>query len=221
MSTPKTEIEGVSIVLVGTFNPGIFQPAWFAAQGLIRKEEAEEAEIELVRPEVAAFRLEWLHMQVLHERFIASTDQVASFEVLRDFVVGTFLVLEHTPVSKLGLNFDRHFKMESEEAWHEIGKRVAPPGPWEHGLKGPGLRSLTMQGIRPDEAKGAIFVKVEPSVRVTPFGVYVSVNDHYELDKADEGVGSAETATRLIQEHWVAFLERSDEICNTMLEVEG
>lgn len=220
MSLPKTTIEGISIVLVGSFNPGIFQPAWFAAEGLIRKEEAEEAEIELVRPEVAAFRLDWLHMQVLHERFIASTDQAASFEVLRDLVVGTFSVLEHTPVTKLGLNFDRHFEMESEDAWHEIGKRIAPPGPWEHGLDKPGLRSLTMQGRRPDELKGAILVKVEPSVRVT-FGVYVGVNDHYELDEPDEGVASAGTATRLIQEHWDAFLERSDQICNTVFEVNG
>lgn len=220
MSLPKTVVEGISIVLVGSFNPSIFQPAWFAAENLIRKEEAGDAEIELVRPEVSAFRLEWLHMQVLHDRFIASTDQAASFDVLRDFVVGTFSVLEHTPVSKLGLNYDRHFEMESEEAWHKIGQRIAPPAPWERGLDKPVLRSLTMQGKRPDELQGAISVKVEPSVKAT-FGVYVNVNDHYELGEAEQGVASAAGATRLIKERWGAFLERTSQICNTVFEVEG
>ena len=219
MSLPKIASEGISIVLVGSFNPGIFQPAWFAAQDLIRSEEADEAEIELVRPEISAFRLEWLHMQVLHERFIATTDRTASFEVLRDFVVGTFSVLEHTPVTKLGLNYDRHFEMKSEEAWHKLGRRLAPRSHWEQGLKEPGLRSMTMQGVRPDELGGAIFVKVEPSVKVK-FGVYVSLNDHYELGQADEGLASAETATQLIQEHWDAFLERNEQICRTLFEAD-
>jgi hypothetical protein len=39
------EIQGMSIVLVGGFNPKIFHPAWFAAQKLIREKEAEEANI--------------------------------------------------------------------------------------------------------------------------------------------------------------------------------
>ena len=220
MDVPKTKIEGISIVLLGTFNPAIFQPAWFAAQGLIREEEAEEAQIELVRPEVSAFRLDWLHMQVLHERFTASTDQPASFEVLRDFVVGTFSVLEHTPVTKLGLNFDRHVEMDSEEAWHEIGNRLAPQGRWQGALDEPRLRSLSMQGNRPDDFTGAVVVKVEPSVRVEKNGVYVTVNDHYELEQPEEGSASAAAATRLIQEHWGAFLERSDRICNNVFEVD-
>jgi hypothetical protein len=36
MPVPKCESEGASIVLLGSFNPGIFQPAWFGAHGLIR-----------------------------------------------------------------------------------------------------------------------------------------------------------------------------------------
>ena len=37
---PKLEEDLASIVLVGSFNPVIFQPAWFAHQGLISESEA-------------------------------------------------------------------------------------------------------------------------------------------------------------------------------------
>ena len=68
---PAIEIEGVSIVLLGDFNPKIFQPAWFAAQELIRKEEAESAEIEVIHPEVVVFSLDWLRIQVTRNRWIS------------------------------------------------------------------------------------------------------------------------------------------------------
>ena len=40
------QFEGVTIVLLGQFNPAIFQPAWLAAENLVRPQEAESAEIE-------------------------------------------------------------------------------------------------------------------------------------------------------------------------------
>ena len=55
MNPPKPEIEGVGIVLVGSFNPRIFQPAWFATENLIREEEEQAAKIELIHRQVAIF----------------------------------------------------------------------------------------------------------------------------------------------------------------------
>lgn len=75
MSTPQPEIHSISIVLLGAFNPKIFQPAWFAFEELIRKQEAEEANIEIVHPDAVSFALEWLRLQVTRERFTASTTQ--------------------------------------------------------------------------------------------------------------------------------------------------
>ena len=37
MNVERPEIKAFSIVLLGDFNPKIFQPAWFSAQGLIRE----------------------------------------------------------------------------------------------------------------------------------------------------------------------------------------
>ena len=43
VSKPTCELEGASVVLIGAFNPGIFQPAWLGANKLIRPEEVEAA----------------------------------------------------------------------------------------------------------------------------------------------------------------------------------
>ncbi len=47
------EISGASIVMVGSFNPAIFQPRWLGSQGIIRPEEAENAKISLIGPTIS------------------------------------------------------------------------------------------------------------------------------------------------------------------------
>ena len=71
--------------------------------------------------------------------------------------------------------------MGSVEAWDRIGHVLAPKDKWKALLKEPGTRSLTIEGQRPDDYHGYILVKVEPSSVLGPQGVYISVNDHYEL----------------------------------------
>jgi hypothetical protein len=44
MAKSLREVVGTNVVL-GSFNPAIFQPAWFAKQGLLSAEEANGAEI--------------------------------------------------------------------------------------------------------------------------------------------------------------------------------
>ncbi len=214
MAIPEVEIEGVNVVLVGSFNPRIFQPAWFAAQKLISEKTADAAEVEVLHRDVTVFAVDWLNVQVIPERFIAVATQ-APYELLRDFVTGTFEILNHTPVRLLGLNLDRHFKMASKEAWDGLGKRLAPPEPWESALDGPGLASLTMLGQRSDEQEGAVRVKVEPSAKVE-FGVHVQVNDHYVLASDGEEV-PANVAVSVIREQWDSFLERSDKIATEIV----
>ena len=50
-----------SIVLVGAFNPAIFQPSWLELHRLIRDTEAEAAKISIITAEVAVFSIgDWL-----------------------------------------------------------------------------------------------------------------------------------------------------------------
>ena len=46
MASWKSELDDAAVVLLGKFNPAIFQPAWLGATNLVRKEEADGAKIE-------------------------------------------------------------------------------------------------------------------------------------------------------------------------------
>ena len=181
-------IEGVSIVLVGSFNPAIFHPAWFAREKLIQREEAERADLRIVSPEVSVFSIGWLGLEVTLDRFAASTTQIQHIEPLRDLVLGTFGLLRHTPVKQIGINRLAHYRSPSEEEWHKLGHHLAPKEPWVGLLEKPGMRQVSMLGQRPDQYRGRITVTVEPSLKMKPaFGVYFVVNDHYENDAEEKG----------------------------------
>jgi hypothetical protein len=216
MSAHQSELQGVTVVFLGDFNPKIFQPAWFAAEDLIRKREAEEATLEIIHPEVVSFTLEWLKLQVTRERFFVSTTQEPYHEVLRDLILGTFGLLRHTPIQKMGINRDMHFRMPSEDAWHAFGHRLAPKALWQGILDTPGMRSLSMEGRRPDAYKGYIRVQVEPSVRIHP-GVYIKINDHYEVEDLRSVVGCEEILT-LFERSWTESLQRSARMIYALME---
>lgn len=179
VATP--EIEGTSIVCVGSFNPLIFQPRWLAEQNLLRSEEAAAAERPdgsglLLHPTVATYRAEWLVLQVTQDRFVVSTDDPRHYQALRDLVSGIFGVLEHTPVAVLGISWHAHFRSADEAAWHALGHGLAPKTVWRDLLENPGLRSLSITGKRVGGAD--MRIKVEPSMRIKS-GVFVDVHEEH------------------------------------------
>ncbi len=180
------EIQGLNIVLLGDFNPKIFQPAWFGSQNLVQASEAEAANIEILNPELSIFSLEWLQVQITRDRCTMGTMQEPYYEVLRDLCLSTFKLLKHTPIRIMGINRWSHFRKRSLEDWHALGHRLVPKDLWNNILKDPGMTSLTVQGKREDCFKGYIRVTVEPSLKI-PNGVFIQVNDHYQADEPIEG----------------------------------
>ena len=55
MPYSELKVEGHNIVIIGSFNPQIFQPAWFANEGLVRKGEAETAKIVIIHNRIVSF----------------------------------------------------------------------------------------------------------------------------------------------------------------------
>lgn len=216
MDGHQPQIQGVTVVLLGDFNPKIFQPAWFSAEGLIRDKEAEKAEIEIIHSDVVSFTLDWLRFQVTPERLLAATTQEPYYEPLRDLILGTFSLLRHTPIDKMGINREMHFRLSSEESWHTFGHRLAPKTIWNGILHEPGMRSLTMEGKRQDDYKGCIRAQVEPSVRVHP-GVYIKVNDHYEVEDQHPGTG-CEAILEMFENSWNESLQRASQIGQALME---
>ncbi len=212
--TQSPKVVGLNIVLLGDFNPKIFQPAWFSSEKLLTKEEAERAEVDVIHPEVVSFRLDWLHLNVTRERVAASTSQ-EPFELLRDLVVGTFTLLRHTPLRQMGINTEMHFQVESEERWHQFGHLLAPKQVWDDLLKSPGMQTLVMEGLRPDVSKGFIRVFIEPSMRVHP-GVYFKINDHYEVSNQSSVQGAREII-EILSNSWDDSLKRAKHIIDSLM----
>lgn len=218
MGTGRPNKEGISIVLVGDFNPKIFQPAWFAAQDppLIPKLEAEEAKVEIIHPDVVIFEVDWFRLQATRDRFLISTAQASRYEFLRDLVVGTFQLLQHTPIRAMGINKDTHWGVGSEDVWHKFGHRIAPKEVWNGVLEKPGLLSLAIRGVRTDDYDGNINVKVEPSRQIHP-GIYFNVNDHYSVKEPETVLGCNEMMD-ILRTCFHQSIKRSDNIARDLVE---
>src|SRR3712207_6425899 len=137
---PPSDLQGFSVVLVGSFNPRIFQPAWLASNGLVRQAEADAAKVEIIHPEVSAVRYDGFRLQVTGDQYSITTQDERYTETSRDLTASIFQLLHHTPVHQMGINVELHFRMKSEDSWHAFGHLVSPKDIWEGTLKEPGLR---------------------------------------------------------------------------------
>jgi hypothetical protein len=208
-------VEASSIVLIGKFNPAIFQPAWFGAEGLLRPAEAENAKIEIVRPEITKFTTDWLNLEVVDERFFVFTLNTSMVEALKDLVIGTFRLLRHTPIQQLDVISEAHIRVDDEDRWHDLGHKLAPKALWQDLLSKPGLNQLIMQGERTDGFAGAQFVRVEPSRRreFHP-AVFCQVTDRYMIDTK---LG-CEKIMSILEEKWQSALTNADRIISEIMK---
>ena len=55
MPTPERYAEAASVVLVGQFNPAIFQPAWFIAEELLPTDLERDVALDVVSPQFTSF----------------------------------------------------------------------------------------------------------------------------------------------------------------------
>lgn len=184
---PEYAIDAVDVVIKGAFNPAIFSPAWLLGQGLIGAAEYGDPEVQLITRDFASFRVGWLRCEVTPDACQLSTLELEEFERLRDVALGILRALPHTPISALGLNRQAHVVVPDVAAWHLIGDQLSPKEIWAGLLVAPGMRNVTVWGLRGDKYKGRVHVQVEPSFKV-PQAVFMAVNDHYTLTYSDPEV---------------------------------
>ena len=79
----------------------------------------------------------------------------------------------------------------------------------------PGMLSVAIEGLRPDEYKGKINVEIRPSKKVQ-FGVSIRVNDHYEVGNSKEIIG-ADEIIKIMENEWDNAQERAFEIIGGVL----
>ena len=206
---------GGSAVLAGSFNPAIFQPQWFAAQGLISRGEADAAEIQIVHPQVTQFNTETFYLQVTPEQFVLGSKPNTTAEPIRDLAVGTFYILEHTPITALGINRQMHIPMSSEAAWHRLGDKLAPKVAWSALLPArPGMETLEISSPVPDRPAGTkINVRVQPSKQIQ-FGAYFEVNCHYAVSSPES---AREECMEILKTEWKEKQEHALRIANDIV----
>ena len=227
----EPEIAGVSLVMLGHFNPAIFAPAWFGWHGLLPEGMVNHADTKIAHAQIAQFSADWLDMQVVPERFQISTTQSPVVR-LRDLAVRVFREhLPHTPLKAMGINREVHFSVASSGARDRLGRLLAPVAPWgiwgkkleldgEHG----GMTSLTMTQVNPEGRPpgGRVNVTVEPSKRIgnSRRGVYVRINDHYAIENLDNQMATHEIV-RLLEENFDESLRRADQIIDHIMSLRG
>jgi hypothetical protein len=139
---PDVTEDEIGVVLLGDFNPKIYQPAWFASEGLIRPSEADNAKIQIVHADLAIFSTDWFVLQVARDRFSATIKALAYRAHLRDLVLGTFHKLLHTPLMQMGINCATRVRFKSDDDWHAFGHFLVPKCPWKGILSTPGMRAV-------------------------------------------------------------------------------
>ena len=219
----EPENAGVSLVMLGHFNPSIFTPQWFAWQGLLPEKVVDVADLKIAHPEIAMFNADWLNLIVQPDRLTISTTQ-SPFIRLHDLAVRIFREhLPHTPLAILGINREVHFAVQNFAECHKLSNLLAPVEPWGdwgEKLKRGGMTSLTMTQLNPEGRPpgGAINVTVGPSNREGQgrFGISVRVNDHYTIENSNSEMANREIVA-LLEENFDESLRRADQIIDHIM----
>ncbi len=175
-------------MLVGSFNPAIIHPSWFARFEILPPSDLEAVDTPdlaaIVTPEFARFAISWLRVQVTVDHFELSTLEPDRVPLLRDAGVNIFRLLSHTPISAMGINRTAHYPLKSGQ-WSTLPSTLAPASAWAPVADAASLVSLTVQVDRADDGDpGFIRITAEPSQRFAG-GLFVAVNDHHDLESAN------------------------------------
>lgn len=222
------EEQGASVVLVGNFNPAIFNPDWLFGQEILPKAKSKPT-IQVIHPEVAQFEIDGLRFEILPDRFTL-TGLNEPFVRVADVVADLFgEKLRHTPITTLVINYFAHFRVAGRQQQMAFGRALAPISPWGdwgRSLEGNseatagGLATLSMQTVAPPGRKsGHAMVTIQPSARLPKgVGVFMLHNDQFGplegKDKPDfaelclkEFVPSLHRARTILQ-HFIDFSRR-------------
>ncbi len=212
------EEEEASIVLVGSINPSIFHPEWLYRNELISKDEHKTYSVEIVHNDITKFSLEWLNFVVLRNKMIARTNDASKFYPLRDLMASIFTILEHTPLTALGMNFTINYNIASEEQWHKIGDTLVPKRIWEESLPHRiGLTSLKMQSPRTDDLNGSLNINLSPFYS-NFYGVRIQINSHIDLKFKEEEKDKEHDVYTILSESWGSSIELARKIGNKTIE---
>jgi hypothetical protein len=212
------DAEEISIVLLGSLNPGIFHPEWFRRQEILSPQDAEAANIKIVSPEVTEVLFLDMKLDVFPNRLVLETLDASRAEKLQDIVVNILSKLPHTPITACGLNNTIQFDLDDEAYWHQIGHTLAPKDLiWNSVLEKPGMALLSVKGILSGKFAGEININVAPA-RKFVHGLLVSSNFHYPVPRDDKGTAQSTEVPNYVQQTWKPALEKARSVAYQIFE---
>ncbi|MXW42844.1 MAG: hypothetical protein F4138_00545 [Acidimicrobiia bacterium] len=177
---------------------------------MIRQEEVDAAKIEIIHPEVAAFQLDWLLLQVTRNRLGFHSNRESHYEAARDLLIGTLDLLRHMPTRALGVNHNLVLEYETQGHCNQLGRELVPENKWTTVLQRPAMARVEEQGERTDGQDGYIRVRIEP-ILDEGTKVLCEVNDHFNLSP-DNLPSSTVAIVKLLNEEWRNIAERATHI---------
>lgn len=181
-----------SIVVVGNFNPAIVTPDWLRENKLITNGDFNKKNIELINNEFSIFKIPDMSIFVSRERLQLSSTRYEVSELLFDLCKGIMELLKHTPVTRLGINQQHTYSLNTVDDRNELGYKLVPPDIWREVLPSyQGMNLLRIQANRTDGYEGYRRIQVEPSDENE---VKFSLNDHFDLS------GGTKELTKIIME---------------------
>jgi hypothetical protein len=200
-----------SIVLLGSFNPAIFQPEWFRANDILPASEIDvvlEGKNRLILTNDATIvRFESLVLEVLQNRWSLATDRLDWRNDLGPITGSIFERLVHTPIGVVGMNVVEHKLVNNANLQETLGRwlplnQLADLVGTEHHVGGT---------VRAKWEEFNVSLMLEPSMKI-PQAVYISQNYEYQLKK---GTGAL---SQFLKNKWNNVLSRADELIKVIVE---
>ena len=208
------QVQTLSLVLIGSFNPIIIQPFWLLSKGLIREDEANTAKVPIIHDEISKIEIDWLSIEVTRNRFELKSSKTPYFDPLKDIATGIIRILKETPIYSIGINHVYDISLASQEEYYKFGNKLTPLSFWESEFNDPRLLQLEIyEKERKDKLKGSRRIKIVPSDQSISFGVAFNINDHFDFN-SDNKVNISD----FLDIQWENSLFQSKEIVNNLLE---
>ena len=208
----------LGFVIIGNFNPEIYQPKWLAALNFLGVEETNASDIIIISKDVTIFTTSGISFEILRDRFCVRVTEDRYYEPMRDLVNNIFSRFT-TPTFMMGVNTNSYFNINDKKHWYKISKVIAPKNILSEieELKDPELGNLVINAKRYDNYEGSINVNVGLSRAVKPSSLclYIGINDHFIFNK--DGIDGGMYVSTLLRAEWETLLERFKKITDKIL----
>lgn len=206
---PVTGYRHASIVMLGSFNPAIFQPAWLQEHDFLPEHEFQTVDHPkpgtnklVVSHDITVLELVSVRFEVTRERWSLATERLDWIPDLGALASSVFKRLAETPLKKVGFNHVRHERIDgdaSRSLSHWLSMDALGQAVGEEAALGGTVRAKWKDY--------AVLAELQKSVHL-PNALFVGQN--YEA-----AVGAKNLQERLLQ--WSVVLERADAVAQALM----